>query len=245
MSVDEIAAAIEGLSFSEKLDLMERLSSSIRRAGGNRSTAKISKGSNKSNKPKRTAALGTLAWTAYTKHAKETMPKAFEGISKESEKLSIVKGLRAKDPEGYERFVQNWKASHENSGAAGGGEMPSTEAREWGQIQRDARLKAYSKLSSPSANLVAAEKKAVKTVKKLSSVSKSEVPKMPQIVIDGTKYWHNADSNGLWEVTGENVPTGTGSWVGYLQPGNNLEPIRRTEAFGSERKSRKTRKNRK
>jgi hypothetical protein len=124
MSVDEIAAAIEELSFSEKLDLMERLSSSIRRAGGNRSTAKISKGSNKSNKPKRTAAPGTLAWTAYTKHVKKTIPEAFEGISKESEKLSIVKGLRAEDPEGYDRFIQNWKASHGNSGAGGGGETP-------------------------------------------------------------------------------------------------------------------------
>jgi hypothetical protein len=121
MSVDEIATAIERLSLSEKLDLMERLSSSIRRGGGSRSTAKISKGSNKSNTPKRKAALGTLAWTAYTKHVKETMPEAFEGIAKESEKLVIAKGIRSKDPEGYDRFVQNWKDSHGNSGAAGGG----------------------------------------------------------------------------------------------------------------------------
>jgi hypothetical protein len=36
MSVDEIAAAIEGLSFSEKLDLMERLSSLFKRGGNTR-----------------------------------------------------------------------------------------------------------------------------------------------------------------------------------------------------------------
>jgi len=125
MSVDEIAGAIEGLSFSEKLEINERLASSMRR-GGNTSknfgkTVKVSKYYTPSNTPKRKVATGTLAWAAYVKHLKKTMPDAFEGISKESEKLSIVKGLRAEDPEGYDRFIQNWKASHENSGAGGGG----------------------------------------------------------------------------------------------------------------------------
>jgi hypothetical protein len=128
MSVDEIAAAIEGLSFSEKLEINERLASSMRR-GGNTSknfgkTAEVSKYYTPSNKPKRKAAQGTLAWAEYVKHMKKIMPEAFEGITKESEKLLIVKGLRAKDPEGYDRFIQNWKASHESSGAAGGGGSP-------------------------------------------------------------------------------------------------------------------------
>ena len=57
---------------------------------------------------------------------------------------------------------------------------------------------------------------------------------MPQKVIDDVSYWHDPESNGLWEVTGDTVADGMGAWIGYFQPGNEEEPIRFTEAFGSD-----------
>ena len=86
---------------------------------------------------------------------------------------------------------------------------------------------AAKKAAAPKAEKP--EKKVVKTVKK-----KEEAPAMPQIEIDGISYWHDPASNGLWEATGETIEDGTGSWIGYYQPGNEEEPIRFTEAFGSD-----------
>ena len=109
-TIDQITALIGELSFAEKLTINEQLASSIRKEGGK---GKKVKGDAKADKPKRKAALGTLAWTAYVKHIKTTQPDAFEGITKESEKLVIVKGIRADDPDGYQTFTDEWKASRE------------------------------------------------------------------------------------------------------------------------------------
>ena len=82
---------------------------------------------------------------------------------------------------------------------------------------------------------------------KIGAAPKSN-PLLPQKTIDGGKYWHDPETNGLWAVTG-NALRGA-KWVGYFQPNNKEEPIMFTEAFGDRhsrknRKSRKTRKNRK
>ena len=106
-TIDQITALIGELSFSEKLSINEQLASAIRKEG------KVKSKGDKADKPKRKAALGTLAWTAYVKHIKTTQPDAFEGITKESEKLVIVKGIRADDPDGYKTFTDEWKASRE------------------------------------------------------------------------------------------------------------------------------------
>jgi hypothetical protein len=111
-TIDQITALISELSFSEKLTINEQLASSIRKEGKGVKGKKV-KGDAKADKPKRKAALGTLAWTAYVKHIKTTQPDAFEGITKESEKLVIVKGIRADDPDGYKTFTDEWKASRE------------------------------------------------------------------------------------------------------------------------------------
>ena len=111
-TIDQITALISELSFAEKLTINEQLASSIRKEGKGVKGKKV-KGDAKEDKPKRKAALGTLAWTAYVKHIKTTQPDAFEGITKESEKLVIVKGIRADDPDGYKTFTDEWKASRE------------------------------------------------------------------------------------------------------------------------------------
>jgi hypothetical protein len=69
-------------------------------------------------KPKRKAAIGTLAWMAYVKHIKETRPEALKGLSKESEKLTFIKGIRADEPEAYNTFVAEWKDSHKEDAAS-------------------------------------------------------------------------------------------------------------------------------
>jgi hypothetical protein len=204
-TIDQITALISELSFSEKLTINEQLASSIRKEGKVKS-----KGDAKEDKPKRKAALGTLAWTAYVKHIKTTQPDAFEGITKESEKLVIVKGIKAEDPAGYTSFTEAWKAE---------------------QVIDD-EVEA-----APKVEKVKKEKKEKKVEKKVESAktakpTKKEVPSMPQIEIDGTNYWHDPSSNGLWEVTGETIEDGTGRFEGYYQPGNEEEPIRFAENFG-------------
>jgi len=112
-TMDQITALIGELSFAEKLSLNEQLATSIRKEGGGKSMSKTkSKTKTNDDKPKRKAALGTLAWGAYVKHIKTTQPDAFEGIKKESEKLVIIKGIRAEDPDGYTSFVEEWKTEH-------------------------------------------------------------------------------------------------------------------------------------
>lgn len=63
-------------------------------------------------KEKRKAAPGTLAWAAFVKHCKTTMPEAFSAATKESEKLQIAKGIRAQDMSSYEAFTSQWKAAN-------------------------------------------------------------------------------------------------------------------------------------
>ena len=126
-TIDQITALIGELSFAEKLTINEQLASSIRKEGKGVKGKKV-KGDAKADKPKRKAALGTRAWTAYVKHIKTTQPDAFEGITKESEKLVIVKGIRADDPDGYKTFTDEWKASREASDAASVAESVAEES---------------------------------------------------------------------------------------------------------------------
>ena len=243
-TVDQITALIGELSFAEKLSINEQLASSIRKEGGGKGVKKVKGEKTDSDKPKRKAALGTLAWTAFVKHMKTTRPDDFEGITKESEKLVIVKGMRAEDTAAYDAFIAKYKEDHKDASEAETSEAESV--AEEAPVPVPAKkvtkvVPVVPKVVSTAAATAAAKKtakaeaakkaepakKVVKTVKK-----KEEVPLMPQLEVDGTSYWHDPATNGLWEVTGETVVDGTGSWIGYYQPGNEEEPIRFTEAFG-------------
>jgi hypothetical protein len=223
-TIDQITALIGELSFAEKLTINEQLASSLRKEGKESKGKKVED----KDKPKRKAALGTLAWGAYVKHIKMTQPDAFEGITKESEKLVIIKGIRAEDSDGYTSFTEAWKKEH----------TPVIDD----EVEEPApKVKTTVKTAAKPA--VKAEKvkttvKAEKVKPAKSSAKKAEKPKeepyMPQLEVDGNTYWHDPSSNGLWEVTGETIEDGTGSWIGYYQPGNDEEPIRFTEAFGSD-----------
>jgi hypothetical protein len=122
-TTEQIISLFEGLSFAEKLSLNERLASAMRKEGGGQTATPQKKRGPKAKadgepKPKRKAAIGTLAWMAYVKHIKETRPEALEGLSKESEKLTLIKGIRADEPEAYNTFVAEWKDSHKEDAAS-------------------------------------------------------------------------------------------------------------------------------
>ena len=263
-SISDMISQVADLSLADKLALIDSVVASIRKEGGMPAIKKVkaSKASEKvegEKKPKRKAALGTLAWTAYVKHIKTTQPDAFEGLTKESEKLVIVKGIRAEDAEGYKTFTDAWKAERTESDAVSASEAETESVAESvveEPVPKKAAPKAAPKVTpavktpetpaaaaKPAPKVTPAAKtpekpaaaakpapKAVKTVKK----AKAEEPSMPQKEIDGTNYWHHPKTNGLWEVTGETAENGTGAWIGYFQPGNEEEPIRFTEAFGDE-----------
>jgi hypothetical protein len=177
---------------------------------------------------------------------KETRPDDFEGISKESEKLVIVKGMKAEDPAAYDAFIAKYKEDHKDDASeAETSEVESVAEPEPAPVPAKKVTKVVPKVPTVVATAAATaaakkaaktvekpEKKVVKTVKKVAK--KEEAPPMPQIEIDGTSYWHDPESNGLWEVTGPTVADGTGSWIGYYQPEKEDEPIRFTEAFGSD-----------
>jgi hypothetical protein len=249
-TIDQITALIGELSFAEKLSINEQLASSIRKEGGGKVGKKVkadkAEKADKADKPKRKAALGTLAWTAFVKHMKTTRPDDFEGISKESEKLVIVKGMKAEDPAAYDAFIAKYKEDHKDDASeASASEVESVAEEVPAPVPVKKVTKVVPKVPTvvATAAATAAAKKAAKTVEPAKKVvktvvktvkKKEEAPPMPQIEIDGTNYWHDPASNGLWEVTGETVVDGTGSWIGYYQPGNEEEPIRFTEAFGDE-----------
>ena len=279
-AIEQINTLLASLSFAEKLTLIEQMAGQVRKEGGGVKPA-AAKGGKKSKKgskngdagsdsegeakPKRKAAAGTLAWTAFVKHIKETQPKAFESVSKEADKLRIVKGIRAENMAAYDSFVAEWKEKYaaadksEASSVADQAEeaeeavpapvpvvapKPKTATEKLAELKAAKAAAAASAAAAPAAAAPAAPaaKKPVKTVKaeapkkaaKATAAKATEEPQMDQVEIDGKMYWHDPGTHGLWEVTGETFSSGSSTWMGYFQPGNDDEPIRYTENFGDE-----------
>jgi hypothetical protein len=269
-AIEQINTHLESLSFAEMVTLNEQIGIALRKlSGGVKPSAtkggKRSKKASKSGdaasdseaeaKPKRKAAAGTLAWTAFVKHIKETQPEAFEGVTKESDKLHLIKGIRAENIEAYDSFVKDWKEKYAASEASSMAEeaegsapapAPVAAAKPKTAAEKVAELKAAKAAAAAAASAAspapaATPKKPVKTVKaeapkkaaKASEAKATEEPQMDQIDIEGKMYWHDPATHGLWEVTGKTFAEGS-TWMGYFQPGNDDEPIRYTEAFGDE-----------
>jgi hypothetical protein len=253
-AIDQITTLLETMSFAEKLSLNERIATAIRKEGGGKA-GKTGKASKKADdgeaKPKRKAAAGTLAWTAFVKHIKTTQPDAFEGITKESDKLQTVKGIRAADMAAYDAFVSAWKADYEakQSDEEEVVAAPVAPVAPVAQTAADklAALKASkAAAAAPAAPAAAAAKKEVKkaTPAKVSPAakpakkevkaakkeeSKEEIKQMSVLTLDEVDYWHDEDTNGLWRKDSDVM--GGENWTGYYQPGNEEEPIRYTDIF--------------
>jgi len=102
MSVSKIMALVEKLSASEKLQLNEQLAASM--VGQSPVPAKPS---SRKGKP---AAPGTMAWSAFIAHAKETMPERFAPPALPKDRMVIAKKIREEDPAAYEAFCKKFMA---------------------------------------------------------------------------------------------------------------------------------------
>ena len=255
-SFDQALSLVTEFSFSDKLRFNSELASLLKKEGKTGAVGKAvkkAKSKDSEGKPKRKAAPGTLAWMAFVKHCKATMAERFTETTKETERLSICKAIRAEDSASYETFINDFKANYSpaeeevaEAPAAAAAKAPAAAAK----------APAAAKTASASATSVAsatpkkvAPKKTAETPttppkteakapsapsapkkapKKVAKVEAKTEPVMPQMEIDGENYFHDRSNNGLWKVEeGDSF----GAWVGYYQPENAEEPIRYTESM--------------
>ena len=89
-----------------------------------------------------------------------------------------------------------------------------------------------AKAEKPKAEKVKAEKKEVKKAAPKAKAAEKPVEEapMPKKQIDGTDYWFDPETNGLYNI----MDGGFGAWVGYFQPDNNETPIRKTDSPADE-----------
>lgn len=253
-AIDQITTLMETMTFAEKLSLNERIATAIRKEGG-KAGAKAGGKKAKTEgeaKPKRKAAAGTLAWTAFVKHIKATQPDAFEGVTKEADKLKVVKIIREGDMAAYDAFVAEWKANYEVAQTEGEAEEAEPEAEEVvvavptpkpsaamttkEKIAAIKAAKASAPAPAPAPAKAAPAKKEVKKVKaapakKAKDAVKDEGAQMATLTLDDVDYWHCEQTHGLWTKDND---TFTGqNWIGYYQPGEE-DLIRYTNDMGDE-----------
>jgi hypothetical protein len=103
MSIAKIMLLVEKLSAAEKLQLNEQLAASM---VGQTSSAPT-KVSSRKGKP---AAGGTLAWSAFIAHAKETMPERFAPPALPKDRMAIAKAIKEENPDAYTAFCKKFLA---------------------------------------------------------------------------------------------------------------------------------------
>jgi len=126
--VEQIVALMAEMTFAEKLALNERLAISLRKEGGAAAPGKKrgrkpkdSAEESAEDKPKKKAAPGVMAWTAFVKKMKDEQPELFEGLTKEADKLGVIKEWRKEDAaheEAYKTFAADFVAQHAAAAAA-------------------------------------------------------------------------------------------------------------------------------
>lgn len=245
-SFDQALSLVTEFSFSDKLRFNSELASLLKKEGKTGAVGKAvkkAKSKDSEGKPKRKAAPGTLAWMAFVKHCKATMAERFTETTKETERLSICKAIRAEDSASYETFINDFKANY-SPAEEEVVEAPAAAAKAAAPAAKTASASATS-VASATPKKVAPKKTAEtpatppkteakvpsapkKAPKKVAKVEAKTEPVMPQMEIDGENYFHDRSNNGLWKVEeGDSF----GAWVGYYQPENAEEPIRYTESM--------------
>ena len=131
--VEQIVALMAEMTFAEKLALNERLAISLRKEGGAAAPGKKrgrkpkdSAEESAEDKPKKKAAPGVMAWTAFVKKMKDEQPELFEGLTKEADKLGVIKEWRKEDPaheEAYKAFSADFVAQHAAAAATEASEV--------------------------------------------------------------------------------------------------------------------------
>jgi hypothetical protein len=275
-AIEQINTHLESLSFDEMVTLNEQIGIALRKLSGGakpaaakRSKKGSKKGADASDsdaepKPKRKAAAGTLAWTAFVKHIKETQPAEFADVKKEAEKLTVVKRIRAENIAAYDSFVKDWKekyvASSEAASVAEQAEeaeavpapvpysdwaapaKPKTAAEKLAEIRaaKAAEKAAKEASAAPTAAAAPTPKKPVKTV--AAKAAPGAPKKTAKATEESQMPQMEIDGKMYWHDPGTQglwevtgeTFSGGSTWMGYFQPGNDDEPIRYTENFGDE-----------
>lgn len=245
-AIEQITTLLETMSFAEKLTLNQHIATALRKEGGKVSPKKRTAKEEGSEKPKRNASPGVLAWNAYKKHLKDTQPEAFAGINLEKDKNKVAKSIRTSETEAYDTFVSEWKANYASNQSDEVAEevvvvaapvevKASADLTPKQKIDTIKAAKAAAALAaSPAAPTPAKQvKKAVKAPASAKPKAKEEdVKQLPLLTLEDIVYWHEPETQGLWRketdhFCGEN-------WTGYYQPGNDEEPIRYTDSYGTE-----------
>ena len=126
LSYESILEALAALSFADKLLLNEELATALRKEGKSGAVGKALKKEKKAKDPSaapRKTAVGTMAWIAFVKHCKTTLPERFTECAKEPERLQVAKAIRAEDEAAYKEFCEKFKEEH--ASAAGSDEDSS------------------------------------------------------------------------------------------------------------------------
>lgn len=254
-SYEQALSLIGEMPFADKLRFNTDLATLLRKEGKSGVVGKAAKKEKKSKDQsnKRAAAPGTLAWIAFVKHCKDTMSERFTECAKEPERLAIAKAIKAEDKDAYDAFVVKFKEGQQGENSVSPSEdesedvspppaptpvptaVPTLSAKEKLDKLKAASAGLKKADEKPKAEKPKAEPKAKKEVKKAAPKAKAaektvqEAP-MPKKLIDGTDYWFDPETNGLYSI----LDGGFGAWVGYFQPDNKETPIRHTESPADE-----------
>jgi DNA polymerase III gamma/tau subunit len=123
-------------------------------------------------------------------------------------------------------------------------EKEAKAAAKTAEKQAKAAAKTAEKQAKAARRVIKSSTNGVNSTKKqtpVDSVSTSATPGiqedfqedvMPKITINGTAYWHDESSNGLYGI--DLSTNGISHWVGFFQPHNEAEPIRYTASEGDD-----------
>jgi DNA polymerase III gamma/tau subunit len=135
-------------------------------------------------------------------------------------------------------------AEKEAKAAAKSAEKQAKAEAKTAETEAKAAAKTAEKQAKAARRVIKSSTNGVNSTKKqtpVDSVSTSATPGiqedfqedvMPKITINGTAYWHDESSNGLYGI--DLSTNGISHWVGFFQPHNEAEPIRYTASEGDD-----------
>jgi len=184
MSIESIMSSFGELSFSDKLRTISEIATLLRKEGSvsskkTNANAKASKSSKSKDsdapKVKRVQAVGTRAWMAFVKHCKLTMADRFTETTKEPERLTICKAIRAEDPSAYEAFVAEFKTANSVTADSEIESIASAEVE--AEVEADAEEKPTKAKAKPAKAVEDVKAKPAKDVEKAKPAKAAEAAK--------------------------------------------------------------------
>ena len=201
-------------------------------------------------------------WFAFMAHCRDTMPERFVNCKGGPARAVVCSEIRKEDEVAYTTFAKKFNAENSASAsdsdssakvlvenesvksATNSAEKEAKAAAKSAEKQAKAAAKSAEKQAKAARRVIKSSTNGVNSTKKqtpVDSVSTSATPGiqedfqedvMPKITINGTAYWHDESSNGLYGI--DLSTNGISHWVGFFQPHNEAEPIRYTASEGDD-----------